>query len=117
MELITIPLLVLLTAVIEWQRIKAVHGKVVNINKRYTDWIAFAAGAVAYFMCKPLPVENVALLFAGFRAFFYSPVLNVLRGKGMFYVSETTNSIIDQNISFWLVRVIGVILIGIGFEL
>ena len=72
-------------------------------------------------MCKYVfeyvPVENVALLFGGFRAFFYTPLLNFLRFGDIFYQSETTNSWFEKYVPFFGVRAIGVILIGLGFEL
>jgi hypothetical protein len=95
--------LVVLTAYIDYKRIKAVFGKQVNISKVFTVLIAIAlySPVVIIFGTKYIiPIVTI-------RGILYDIALNLFRKLPIDYVSETTNSITDRKenrifTSFWI---------------
>jgi hypothetical protein len=96
----------LTAAGIEAWRIDAAHGKVKNINKWVTYFIALL------FMI-PCFYEESVLNYIFVRGFVYSPFLNILRHKHPFYYSLTTNSKIDQLLNKFGVRPLVVFIISL----
>lgn len=78
----------LTAAGIEAWRIDAAHGRVKNINKWVTYFIALV------FMI-PCFYEESVLNYIFIRGVVYEPFLNILRHKHPLYYSLTTNSKID----------------------
>ncbi len=89
---------VILTVFIEWLRIKAVKGKVQNINKLITYTIGLCCFLICSVFDKLSGVEYLlyAFYFACVRGVIYDPLLNVLRGLRWDYKSATTNSKLDK---------------------
>jgi hypothetical protein len=96
-------LAVILSAFIEFIRIKITFGKVQNVSKFVTVIIA----VVLFVLCldlsfgyyddiTPLMVLVYLLYYSFLRLLIYSPLLNVLRGLPILYRSTTTNSVIDK---------------------
>jgi hypothetical protein len=86
---------VILTIIIETVRIKSVHGVVQKINPIYT----YLIGAVFFVVCLLVSDRNWFLLLVNYvclRAAIYSPLLNLLRGKYIFYASPNPDKLIDR---------------------
>ncbi len=100
-----------LLAGIDAFRIRVQWGRVQNISKVPSAILAVLAGAV-WFIFKP----NIYLFLPGcigVRLLFYSPVLNVFRGRSFNYISNQTNAITDHFLkAWWLQRAIGAGIVG-----
>lgn len=87
---------VIFSAFIEWRRIEAVKGRWLNIPK----WVSWLIGAglfaVVFWIFKPDQWYYIVPEMAFMRGLLYDPVLNKLRGLKWDYVSERTNSWLDQ---------------------
>ena len=95
----------LIAVCIESIRIKSAFGKVANINKFVTYTIgyitfgltlAFTYADYYYYTPNVWQILLFALFFISVRGVIYDPILNLLTGKKIDYVSTSTNSIIDQ---------------------
>lgn len=114
-------LAILLSALIEAGRIKLSYGKTQNVNKV----VSFIIGAALYGVCLALiyggdyyytpgffEILIYTIFYASVRGIFYDPILNLLRGKAIDYVSTTTNSITDfiervgLEWGFWTERIV-----------
>lgn len=99
-----------IATVIEYLRIRSVHGEVLNVNKIWSITI----GGALFGACMALSVNYYddispadalwyALFYSCSRGFVYNPLLNLFRGLPVNYMSSTTNSKIDRLFrSFWL---------------
>jgi hypothetical protein len=107
----------IISAIIEAIRINLSKGKVYNINKLWTYTIGFCmlgaclALSVDYYdEIWPQDVFCYIIYFAFVRGVIYDPLLNMLRGLKIDYISKTTNSIIDKavgnRVNFWVLRII-----------
>lgn len=87
---------VILSAVIEWRRIEAVKGRLLNIPK----WVSWLIGAglfaFVFLIFKPAQWYYIIPEMAFMRGLLYDPVLNKLRGLKWDYVSVKTNSWQDK---------------------
>ena len=112
---------VILSAYVEWIRIKAVLNRWLNVPK----WVSVTIGAALFFIAlgifKQWSVGNwwLALEYACLRGFLYDPFLNRFRGLKLDYESDKTNSWVDKlqarlGISFTLERILFA-LAAIGF--
>lgn len=118
---LSLTIAVILSAYIEWIRIKAVLGRWLNVPK----WVSVTIGAALFFIV--LWIFNewsagnwwLAFEYACIRGFLYDPFLNRFRGLKLDYQSDKTNSWMDNlqarlGISFTLERILFA-LAAIGF--
>lgn len=110
----------IIVTIIEAIRIRLSWGKVSNVNKLVTWTIAILFYGVYlaiiyrdryYTLDNPLEVVIDSLYYVLWRGALYDPLLNLLTGRKIDYVSETTNSIQDRiekklGITFWTQRLI-----------
>jgi hypothetical protein len=115
----------LIVTIIEAGRIRRSWGKTPNIDKWVTYLIGIASFVLYlsiiyygryYTLQNPLEVVLDSSYFILWRGLIYDPILNVLTGRKIDYVSKTTNSIQDRierllGISFWTQRSICALLI------
>lgn len=107
-------------ALIDWYRIKSVHGEVENISK---SWTVFLGGLICFigygifhkdpqfFIDFIIQLLLFCLLFASIRGSLYDISLNVFRKRKIDYESTKTNSKFDKKeqkwkLSFWQQRAI-----------
>ena len=115
-----------LSAIIEYSRIRFSHGRLGNVNKFWTINI----GVVLFIVClslsldyyddvSPIDVLVYLIYYASCRGMIYDITLNTLRGLRIDYVSITTNSIIDRifvrKSTFWITKFIYLILATISW--
>lgn len=127
-------LAIILSVIIESVRIRSSYGKVQNVNKVVTFTIGAALFGVCmaliytdyYYTPSVIEVALYALFYASVRGVLYDPILNVLTGKPLAYVSTNTNSVIDWfervglELGFWQQRLLYLsltIITGITYEI
>lgn len=89
-------LAVLVATVIEWRRIKAVKGRWFNVPKWVTVMIAISLNAIVFWICGIDDWYFIIGEMIFVRGAIYDPLLNRLRGLKWDYVSQSTNSWLDQ---------------------
>lgn len=105
----------ILSAFIEWIRIKSVHGQVENVSKIWSVTVGFVLLGVCLslefsYYSDPTFISVIlySFYFATVRGALYDPFLNMFRGLKLDYISNSTNSWIDRNIGskvpFWAIR-------------
>ena len=114
---------VLLCAIEKW-RIDAKKGEVLNIKHSWSGAGAILAfiATVAIFNQWNLYVLCLGVSCWGIRGAIYDPVLNIFRGEYIDYESPTTDSKSDKaekkrKISFWMQRLLYLILAAAGYGL
>lgn len=122
--IVTYAAFTVLLAFIESIRIKAVHGKVLNVKKVWS-----VAGAVAAFVLLVIIFKQwnlfiicIGLSCIGIRGVFYDPSLNIFLGRYLDQDGDTSNSKTDRaerkrKISFWMQRLLYLILAAAGYGL
>lgn len=119
-----ITIAVILSFLVETVRIKAEHGKVVNINHNWSVAIAVALFIPIPFILQLWHWQAVVLILSciGCRGTLYDPGLNMCLGRYLDGESDTSNSKIDakekeRKINFWMQRLLYLLLWVVSYFL
>jgi len=115
---------VILSFLFETLRIKAEHGKVVNINHNWTVVIAVVLFATIPFILHLWHWQAVILVLSavGCRGTLYDPGLNLCLNRYIDYESDSTTSRTDRKekkrkVGFWMQRLLYLLLWVVSYFL